>query len=785
MPALADDPRCGRAGSTAGSRDAACSAPASRPGRRRARLGSPARRRPRPRRARPQAQRRRRRRRRGLRRADRGARARAQRATRSIVLEARDRVGGRAAQRRDRRRRDHRARRHLHRPDPGPHLGPGREDEGGPFETYNTGENLYIADGKRLRFSDTAPTGSAPPDPAILPDLALIVTAARREVDHGAGRRAVGRGERRGVGRADAASSTSSRTRPSPEFKALVPIATRPIFGAEPRELSLLFVLFYIASSGNEENPGTFERNFNTRNGAQMFRFAGGSQLICDADGAQARRSLVLESPVRRIVQGRGVTVHSDRVEVEAKRVIVAVPPILTGKIDYEPGLPDERVELIDHYPQGTMTKAACVYDRPFWRDDGLTGQVLFDKGPLAATFDDSPEDGSKGVVFGFVAGDQAREFAKLSKRARREAMHRQLRRASSAPGRPSPSSTSRPMWKRETWTRGCPVGIPGLGADRGPRRGAGEARRPHPLGRHRDLELLGGLHGRRRALGRARRGRGRWTDCEAACGRSSSRGALIALAAWLRPRAARSGRASTPRSSRWSRRPGFPARAYVAPNRRVYEGTYTNPERRHGALAGARVRPQRRPAALVDDRRPGPGGRPRRPGGDQRLARAAGPARQGAGAGADPEPAQRAAAHLGDLSRPTRSPTTPPGAGAASSTSPTTPTRRSGGFRRAAAGPTVVAAGPAARRARVRDDRDRADRDRRHLLISQQSSAGGGGGNPATGKIYEIEIGADGEPGRDPHRLGEPAVRRARTASRSTPPGGSTSPCCSPTRSR
>ena len=47
------------------------------------------------------------------------------------------------------------------------------------------------------------------------------------------------------------------------------------------RELSLLFVLFYVAASGNEQNIGTFERNFNTRDGAQMFRFAGGSQRIC------------------------------------------------------------------------------------------------------------------------------------------------------------------------------------------------------------------------------------------------------------------------------------------------------------------------------------------------------------------------------------------------------------------------------------------------------------------------------------------------------------------------
>lgn len=37
---------------------------------------------------------------------------------------------------------------------------------------------------------------------------------------------------------------------------------------------------------------------------------------------------------------------------------------------------------------------------------------------------------------------------------------------------------------------------------------------------------------------------------------------------------------------------------------------------------------------------------------------------------------------------------------------------------------------------------------DRTHFLVGQQSTAGGGAGNPATGKIYEIPIGADGKPG-------------------------------------
>jgi monoamine oxidase len=340
----------------------------------------------------------------------------------------------------------------------------------GLFDTYDTGDNLYIANGQRSRFSDTSPTGSAPLDPAILADLAVVVTdldEKSKEVPVDAPWSAAKAAEYD----AETLEHYVDRMAVTPQFKALAAIATRPIFGAEPREVTLLFVLFYIASSGNEDNIGTFERNFNTRDGAQMFRFAGGSQLICERIAHKLGRAVVLESPVRRIIQGRrGVTVHSDRLEVEAKRVIVAIPPVLTGMIDYEPGLPDERVELIDHYPQGTLTKAAAVYDRPFWREDGLTGQALYDKGPVAATFDDSPEDGSKGVIFGFVGGDQARGFAKLSTQERRQAVLDNYVEFF-GPEAANAKQYVETSWKAETWTRGCPVGLPGLGqlAARGP----------------------------------------------------------------------------------------------------------------------------------------------------------------------------------------------------------------------------------------------------------------------------------------------------------------------------
>src|SRR4029079_4688161 len=114
----------------------------------------------------------------------------------------------------------------------------------------------------------------------------------------------------------------------SPRFRALVPGATRPIFGGERSELSLLLTLFYIAAPGDERNIGTFERNFNTRDGAQMFRFVGGSHQIAQRLGRRLGARVKLGTPVHRIERIRGgVRVVSKHHVVTARRVIVAVPP--------------------------------------------------------------------------------------------------------------------------------------------------------------------------------------------------------------------------------------------------------------------------------------------------------------------------------------------------------------------------------------------------------------------------------------------------------------------------
>lgn len=382
-----------------------------------------------------------------------------------IVLEARDRVGGRVW--------NHNLGGGVISERGGTFVGPtqdrvlalAKEFGIGTFPVYDTGNDLYINGSTRLEYADTNPlTGNVPPDPLALPNLATVVAQLddmSKSVPVGAPWTAT---SARAWDGQTLESWINHHIAVTPQFRALLPVATRPIFGAEPRELSLLFVLFYIASSGNAQSPGTFERTFNTRGGAQQDRFIGGSQQIALHAADQLGKRLVLGSPVRTIEQHKGaVTVHSDRLIVKAKHVIVAISPVLAGRIHYAPALPSGRNQLTDRFPQGTLTKVAAVYDRPFWREEGLTGQVLSTAGPVSATFDDSPPGGRPGIVFGFVGGDEARTYNASSPATRRAAVLHQFEDFF-GPQALTPRAFFDTIWTEEQWTRGCPVGIPTVG---------------------------------------------------------------------------------------------------------------------------------------------------------------------------------------------------------------------------------------------------------------------------------------------------------------------------------
>jgi len=329
------------------------------------------------------------------------------------------------------------------------------------FPTYNTGNNVYWKDGKRETYAATGPTGVAPPDPTFLPDLLQVIprlNSMAQQINVEA------------PWEAKEAEEWDSQTfytwikanEVNPEFQRLVASAVEAIFGQEPRDLSLLYVLFYLAASGDESHPGTFERNFQTAEGAQEERFVGGSQQISLKIAAELAGNVALNAHVRQITQdAKGVKVLLDKGRVSAKQVIVAIPPTLTARIDYEPLLPVLRDQLTQRAPMGSYAKVDVVYDQPFWREEGLTGQTVSLNGPVRVTFDSTPDEGGPGVLLGFIGGSDARAWYALSAEQRRQAVLENFTNYFGEKAR-NPLQYVENAWAEERFTRGDPVA--GLG---------------------------------------------------------------------------------------------------------------------------------------------------------------------------------------------------------------------------------------------------------------------------------------------------------------------------------
>lgn len=233
-------------------------------------------------------------------------------------------------------------------------------------------------------------------------------------------------------------------------------VATEAVFAADASDLSLLHALFYAHSNGDLETLLAVDH------GAQQDRVVGGSVLVAErlAQGLDVR----LGSPVELIHQSTsdtedasgGVTVTCRGGEThDADRVIVAIPPVLAGRLRYEPLLPPWRDQLTQKVPAGTVSKVFAAYPRPFWREAGLNGQAASDTGPVKVTFDVSPPGGEIGVLLGFIEGSDARRWSRLTAEERRRTFLECLVRYF-GPQAADPMSYVEKDWAAEEFSRGC-----------------------------------------------------------------------------------------------------------------------------------------------------------------------------------------------------------------------------------------------------------------------------------------------------------------------------------------
>jgi monoamine oxidase len=371
-----------------------------------------------------------------------------------VVLEARDRVGGRTL--------NHDLGNGVIAEAGGQFAGPtqtrvlalARSMGVGTFKTYNSGDNVLVVGGRRSTYAAT-PGLSNDADFQALTFALLKLDPLAASVPVAAPWRAKRAAEwdRRSFGAwADGELKT-------PGARALLAAAIRALWGTEPSEVSLLYALWYVAAAGDERHPGSVTRLLTTPGGAQESRFVGGSQRIAIEVAKRLGSRVMLGRPVTRVERVRGgLRVVARGLEVHARRVVVAVPPVLAARIAFSPALPAAKRAVLRAAVPGTLLKSEAVYDRPFWRDAGLSGQAVSDTGPANTTFDNTPPSGSPGIVLGFVGGREARTARATAPAAHRDAFLANLV-TYFGDGAAQPVDFFTQDWTAEAWTRGCPVG--------------------------------------------------------------------------------------------------------------------------------------------------------------------------------------------------------------------------------------------------------------------------------------------------------------------------------------
>src|SRR5581483_3999084 len=290
-----------------------------------------------------------------------------------LVLEARDRVGGRT----------------LNRSIGGGHVvevggefvGPTQDRilalskamGVGTFPVYNKGSNVEVIGGQRSLYSASSGVPSDPETQKFLFDLLGRIDPLGKEVGVKAPWRARRAKQLDHMTLAEFARPfTSARVRPV--FEAV----NNSVWGVDSDQLPLLYVAAYVAAAGDQHNPGSLFRLVSTAGGAQERRFVGGSQIVAQRVAKRLGHRVLLRTPATGLaITGHGVRVQAGRLVIDAKRAVVAVPPPLA--LELTRGLSPRRTKLLAGMHMGHLIKSEAVYPAPFWRAEGLSGQGVND----------------------------------------------------------------------------------------------------------------------------------------------------------------------------------------------------------------------------------------------------------------------------------------------------------------------------------------------------------------------------------------------------------------------
>ena len=282
------------------------------------------------------------------------------------------------------------------------------------YKQHTDGDAMMFVDGRKYRYTGTIPLSMSPWAVANIGAVFLELTQMCKAIPVQAPWTA------RKAQKWDQLTWATwlDRHTLSKPARALLDSSVAGLYTSAASEISLLFVLYQMASAGGPSFV------LSVKDGAEDERPIGGMGAIHRAVTAELGDVVHLSQPVRSIAQtGDGVVVRSDDMVVNARRVIVAVPISIAGQIAFDPMLPVDRAFLHQRMPSGAVYKIALVFDEPFWRADGLSGQSFAPGSMANLTIDSCTDTGAPGMLTVITEGPVARRMGRLGDDERRSAV--------------------------------------------------------------------------------------------------------------------------------------------------------------------------------------------------------------------------------------------------------------------------------------------------------------------------------------------------------------------------
>src|SRR5580692_5385388 len=246
----------------------------------------------------------------------------------------------------------------------------------------------------------------------------------------------------------------------NPEVLGTLRGLTRGILTADAYQISFLYFLFYMRSGDSFLSQAGFGQGT-----TQAWTVRETMHGVAAKIGEELKEAIVFESPVRAISQNEaGVTVEAEKGKWDAEFAIVCLPPPLALRIQYTPILTPEREILLQHMPMGSVIKYWVAYEKPFWRARGYSGLITSDELPSnLICADSSLSDSGPGFLVGFMEARGGVLWSGAGKDARRTEVVRQLVRFFGADAAQVIDYEDQD-WPSDPWSRGCYVASPAPG---------------------------------------------------------------------------------------------------------------------------------------------------------------------------------------------------------------------------------------------------------------------------------------------------------------------------------